>query len=433
MFVCVKNGIIKAVSESRIRIADTKTFETSDLDLSDPKSLVGKKVKLGASRPLSSLRVAFICNWGDFCGIATYTQALVSSLRGVVGELKIFAEKTETDTSNDDGDNVVRCWTRGDSMLSTIEQVLAFEPDIVHVEHEFGLFPKATHFLKMLEALGEVPYIVTLHSVYEHLDKSICTAYIRNVLVHSEVAKSVLLGLGHSSSVYVIPHGCVVHSDVSELWNIFRTDYTVIQFGFGFGYKGVDIAIEAIKILKETDPKFKDIFYCYLCSENPHTKNAHDDYYSYLKEKVAAAGLSEHVAIMRGFLSDKLIRNFMRTAKLAIFPYQTDPNNCVYGASGAVRHAMANGVPVIASDSHLFDDLEGILPRISNASTLASEIDRVFSDSKYKSDLVEKSLAFLRSNDWSVTAARHVEIYRQVIENFDADSVRIVSFVEHTD
>lgn len=427
-FYLNKDKVIKAVSETQIKVTGGEVLETSQLDHLDRRFLVGKKIHLGPEKPPKEYRVAFIGNWGDYCGIATYADALVSSLRPLVQEVRIFAEHTLSDTSNDEADNVVRCWRRGENMSAMIEQVLAWKPDVVHVQHEFGLFPKATYFLKMLEALDGIPYVITLHSVYEHLDKTICTAYIKNIIVHSNNAKMVLEGLGHSSNVIVMPHGCVVYEDPAELWNIFQTDYAVVQFGFGFSYKGVDLAIEAIRILKERDPKFKDIFYCYLCSENPHTRSAHEDYYSYLKGKIAAADLSDHVAVLRGFLSDQLIRNFLRTAKLAIFPYQTDPNNCVYGASGAVRHAMANGVPVVASNSHLFDDLDGVLPRAVDAASLAGEMDRIFSSYEYKKSLVEKNLAFLKGNDWRTTAGRHVDAYKSIVDAFMSDRIIVTEY-----
>lgn len=415
MFIFLnKNDIIKAISETSLRIQNTETIETHDLDNIDKKNLVGKKALLGPEKDPSEYRVAFICNWGEACGIATYTQALVSEIRNKVKEVRIFAEAEH--------------WHRGESMSGVIKEIADWKPDVIHIEHEFGIFPKANHFLKMLEDLEPFPYIVTFHSVYEHLDKTICTAYVKNTIVHSEEAKDVLRELGHLNDIYIVPHGCAVYDDVSELWNIFQNDYTVIQFGFGFTYKGVDMAVDAIKHLKESDPKFKDLFYCYLCSENPHTRSVHEEYYSYLKNRVDEAGLSEHVAIMRGFISDKIIRNFLRTAKLAIFPYKTDPSNRVYGASGAVRHAMANGIPVIGSDSHMFDDLNGIIPRISDPMSLAHEIDKIFSDGQYKKELVDRNLDFLKSNDWSITADRHLEVYKAIVTQSESRSVRIINY-----
>lgn len=417
-----KYGVVKSVSDLAIKQTNTSTIETAQLDGVDKLALIGKHVRFGLPKEANKLRVAVICNWADRCGISTYSSAILDALRDMVGEIRIFSDMSG-DSTFDKENNVVRCWKRGESMRAAVREVLEWSPDIVHVQHEFGLFPKATHFLKMLELLDGVPYVITLHSVYEHLDKTICTAHIKNVIVHSKTAMNVLRQLGHLNGIYQVTHGCVTYEQILELWNIFQNDYSIVQFGFGFGYKGVDMAIDAIKYLKENDPKFKDIFYCYLCSENPSTRNTHNEYYNYLHDRVEASGLEDNVTILRGFLSDSIIRNFLCTAKLAIFPYKTDANNLVYGASGAIRHAMANGIPIVASDSHMFDDLDGVVPRAEDAISLAKEIDRIFSDTEYRKALVQANLSFLRQNTWDAAADRHVEVYLDILKRFDAETV----------
>lgn len=416
------NDMIDAVSQQPINIKGKKTIK---IDLSEEASkLIGKRLLFGKRKETSELRIAVICNWGDRCGIATYTGFLLSALRTKVADLKIFAEHSEVAV---DEENVVRCWKRGESMVTAIQQVLEWGPDLVFIQHEFGIFPKATHFLKMLEMLDHVPYVITCHSVYEHLDKTVCTAYIKNMIVHSDHAKASLHRLGHTGNVYVIPHGCVVYQDVEPLWNLFQNDYTIIQFGFGFEYKGVDTAVEAIQKLKENDPKFKDIFYCYMCSESVHTRTLQERYYQQIRDRVKAMGLEENVVVMRGYLSEQHLCNFMRTAKLAIFPYKNNPNNVVYGASGAIRKAMANGIPIIASESHLFDDLENIVPRPSDANMLAYEIDRVFSDEQHRSSMISNNLQFVKDNNWVVTADRHLAAFTDIIAKSEVNTIRVES------
>lgn len=419
-----KHGIIRAISGSPVKASDHVTIQT-DLQV-HPNQIIGKRIALGQRAHPNKLKVAIICNWGDQCGIATYSELLVRALRPKVSELKIFAEQIKSaDPEKDQADNVVRCWKRGESMVAAVKEVLAWRPDIVHIQHEFGIFPKATHFLKMLELLDGIPYVITLHSVYEHLDKTICTAHIKNMIVHSEKAKESLYRLGHLRDVYVIYHGCVQYPNIAELFNLFMNDYAIVSFGFGFNYKGVDVAIDAIAHLKQNQEKFKHIFYCYLCSENPHTRNIQQEYYLNLKNKIDQMGLADNVVILRGFLSESHICNFLRTAKLAVFSYKNDENNMVYGASGAVRNALANGIPVIASDCHHFDELEGIIPRPKNHLELAQEIDKVFSDNEYRSGLIARGLEFVRKNNWDITADRHLDVFEQIINRFEQDIVRI--------
>ena len=425
MYVSLNNyNVIEAASKQSINIKGKKTHFVEEFRNRSEKELIGKKLLVGNLKPPEELRIALICNWGDRCGIATYTEFLVNALRPKVGEIAIFAESNQ-DAGEEE--SVVRCWKRGDSMIPAMKQVLAWKPDLVFVQHEYGIFPKATHFLKMLEMLDDVPYVMTFHSVYEHLDKTVCTAYLKNLIVHSTNARDSLFRLGHRNNVYVVPHGCVVYPDHSELWNIFQNEYTVIQFGFGFEYKGVDVAVDAVQILKEKDAKFKDLFYCYMCSESLHTRTLQEKYYQQIREKVQEMGLDENVVVLRGYLSEQHLCNFLRTAKLAIFPYKNNPNNTVYGATGALRKAMANGIPVIASESHLFDDLEGIVPRPTDAESLAHEIDLAFSDGKHRERMVQKNLEFVHNNTWDITADRHIEVFQDVIARSETNVIRVQS------
>jgi len=419
MYVSINQaGMIQAVSKDKaIRIGGNKTIYVPGLE--ENKSLVGKKVVVGNAKPLSKLKVAGICNWGDQCGIATYSEQLIPELRKHVKEVKIFAE-----TMEGAHDDVERCWKRGQSCIDLAQQIIDYGPDIIFIQHEFGIFPKATHFLKLLEMFNNIPYVITLHSVYEHLDKTICTSYIKNIITHNPNGKICLERLGHRNEVFVLPHGCNLYENTQQLWNIFQNERTIIQFGFGFDYKGLDCAIEAVSILKNRSEEFKDIFYCFLCSESNHTRSIQARYYNEIRDLVEKKGLQDNVVVLRGYLSEQHMQNFLRTAKLAVFPYKNDPKNTVYGASGAIRKAMSNGIPVIASDCHLFDDLDGVVPRPSNPEELADEIAKVFTSGDYRNSLLQKSKNFVTENSWQNVGLKYAEILAQLTQD-NSDVIRV--------
>lgn len=419
-----KQFIIRSVSVSPVAIAGQSTIKTAEQIV--PASAIGKRLVLGPLPALEKLKIALVCNWGDRCGIATYSKLLADAWLPKVKALGIFAEYLSFPAI--DPPEVVRCWKRGESLVELARQIQQWKPDVVLIQHEFGIFPKATHFLKLLEMLDSIPYAITLHSVYEHLDKTICTSYIRDAIVHSEAAKASLIRGGHLNDVHVILHGCVQYPETSELWNIFQNDYAIIQFGFGFEYKGIEMAIDAISLLKKTNAKFKNIFYCCLCTENEHTQTIHQEYYGKLIRKVKDLELMDNIAIMRGFLSEKHLCNFMRTAKLAIFPYRSDSRNVVYSASGAIRNALANSIPTVASDCHHFDEFEGILPRPSNHIELAAEIDKVFSDAKYRSCLAERGKKFVLEHGWGITADLYLDVLRRTISKYAKNDLQIANY-----
>lgn len=404
-----KHGSISAVSDKYFEMSNHTVIEVKD---QDKLKLVGTQIPK-VKKEIKDLRVACICNWNDACGISTYTNFLMTEIQNKVKEVLIISECNDNPTYPD-APNVVRCWNRGESMNEALDVLKEWQPDFVIVQHEFGIFPKATYFLSMLQALKEYNYVVTLHSVYEHLDKTICTSAIDNILVHNESGKECLRKLGHNRNIFVVPHGCLKHEKVEELWNIFQNPYTLIQFGFGFFYKGVDRAIDAVHYLKSTDPKFKEIFYCYLCSDSGHFNSVFNDYYNFLIDKIEKLDLKNNVTIIRNFHTEQTINNYLRCAKIALFPYITNPKHVVYGSSGAARMAMANKIPVVASSGNMFDDLEGVLPRPDDHIALAKEIDEIFSNDNYRNDLMKRIADYIDANSWDKIADRYLNIYYQI-------------------
>jgi glycosyltransferase involved in cell wall biosynthesis len=418
-----KNNIIRLASPEKL-VSNKYTrveLETSE----NPTDLVGKTIKLGNpgyNGNNKKVKLALIANWGDDCGISTYTKFLVDALIPKLDGLKIFSERrNQVNDVNNDIYHVEYTWKRGQSMLDTINKVISWNPSIVMIQHEFGLFPQANYFLPMIERLDDakIPLISTLHSVYEHKDKSVCTSVLKNVIVHSDNAQKCLKDtLKHTNQrSWVIPHGCIdLGNNVAQNWNYFGVPYPIMQFGFGFNYKGVDIALEAVAKLKAGDPKFKDIFYCYLCSESNHAQNTHNNYYKLLRNKVEELRLNDNVTIQRGFFSEEELNQHLRTARLAIFPYVTDPDNVVFGASGASRIAMANNVPTIASASHMFDDIEGVLPRPFGVTELAQEIDKIFSNDQYRNNLLKRQRDYIKNNSWEITAQRYYNVLKDLVD-----------------
>ncbi len=410
-----KKKIVAALSEHPFSMTGY-TVQQIELEKSKEEwhNLMGKKLNLGDAKEVKDLKVAFVCNWNDNCGISTYSGYLVDALKNKVKELHVFSEEGEN--RKDDPPYVTRCWKRGTSLKGLIDKLVAWAPDFIIVQHEWGIFPKATYFLQFLQGIEDMPYVVTMHSVYEHLDKAICTSAVKNMVVHSEEGKQILKKLGNTNNIFVIPHGCVefADEDKTELWNIFQTPYPIVQFGFGFFYKGVDRVLDAIHYLKRSDPKFKEIFYCYLCSDNVHTSIVHTQYYDFLVKKIDELKLHDNAVIIRKYQTEQMIKNYLRTAKIAVFPYVGDPKNMVYGASGAIRVAMACGIPVIASSCHQFDDLEGVIPRPANFAELADEIDEIFSNEAHKKNIQERAKRYIKDNNWDVSADRYIKLYYEI-------------------
>ena len=421
-----KNLVVTTVSDTRISQSAQKQREV--VGHYQPNKLIGRRLPRELlmmsdyeHREASELRIAFVCNWNDQCGISTYSKLLVTAVQPKVSAIRVFSE-TVSKTTGSDEDFVERCWQRGESLLDLADRIHKWGPDLVIIQHEFGIFPNAFHFMQFMEQMQNIPHVVTMHSVYQHLDKVVYTEAMQNIVVHSEAGRECLKNNGNTARVFVIPHGCIELENTDELWNICVSPYVVIQFGFGFRYKGVEKALHAISHLVKTDSKFKDLYYIYLCSENSFNKQVHDQYYDELRKICKELDIENNVCILRKYQTDEMLNLFLRLAKIAIFPYAIDPNNIVFGASGAIRVAMSNRRPVIASDSHMFDDLEGVVPRPSDYIGLASEIDEIFSNSAYRSKILARCADYVRVNNWDSIANQYVGLYNRLTTDYSSET-----------
>ena len=358
-----------------------------------------------AVKPYGELRVALVGVYKIQCGISTYAELLFPRIAEQVEECKIFAEVAE-DVPEEE--NVIRCWNRGEPLNELIAQIREFDPDVVYVEHEFGIFPNARHWLSFVAQMQDYKLFVKQHSVFYHKDKLVCEAAVPDIIVHTNIGKKVLLEKGVSSNVHVIPHGCIPCTDPKRYWNMYHSQHTIVQFGFGFEYKGWEVALQAVSLLKK---KFPDVFYTGLFSESKFNKILHQNYYNKLNAIIQDLEIEHNVGLIRGYQTDASLEAYLKTNQVAIFPYVMNGEHTVYGATGAARLAMTAGTPTICSSVPQFDDAEGVCPRPSNAEELASEVEKLFSSKEARKEQVERQNRWLNANSWDNVTKMHLDLF----------------------
>src|SRR5579885_86876 len=282
-YVGIKNNHISIVSDKSfscdgLQIIELpphlETVSSSDL-ITNYRIKNGKLIPKFPSKPAKDMKIAFVGNWKMQCGIATYSENLWGAISHHLGDFKLFIEKNDDKTGSIteiggktiSEDRVVECWKRGESLQPLANELKKYDPDIVWIQHEFGIWPNAMYWLSFMNQISDYRVIVTMHSVFHHKDKTICEAAMPEIVTHLPGGYDVLkLEKRVPGKVYVIPHGCFPCATKEKLWNFYKSDRTFLQFGFGFRYKGWENSIKATAILAQ---KYSDVFFTGLFSESP--------------------------------------------------------------------------------------------------------------------------------------------------------------------
>ena len=404
-FVGHRNNEIKVISDHRFASNDMDVIEITE-PISGEDIYCNYRIrnnKLVIKKPFGNtddLKIAFVTNWNMACGISTYAEALFPKIAKQFKEYRLFIEDNGTT-----GDNIVPCWKRGQDHSELVKKLKEYDPDIILINHEWGLFPIATIWLSLMTQLNDYRVIVVLHSVFHHADKTICEAAMPEIIIHSESGKRVLKEeKGISANVTVIPHGCDDY-DGRRFWNLYHTKHCVLQVGFGLRYKNFQDSIMATSILKK---KYDDIFFTALFSESPFGRMDHQKYYDELISLIEELDLNSNVAIIRGFQSEAVINSYMRTNKVAIFPYVAQKGHEVHAATGITRKAMARGIPVISSSGYHFSDVPTI--KADSPEEIAKEIEMLFEDDAKVDAQVSIQKEFVENNSWDNV----VKLYNKV-------------------
>src|ERR1035437_6664838 len=298
-FIGIKNNKIVMISDKNFSSEGVQVVKASEElnNISNSELIINYKLRNNdlvskkSVRKASELKVAIVSNWMMQCGLSQYCQSIIPELAKSIKEFKLFIEKNDNPTGplNIVGDlvipneNIITCWERGKSLQSLVSEVKSYDPDIILINHEFGLFPNAANFISMMSQFSDYRVITVMHSVFRHMDKLIEEAAMPEIIVHLQGAKDVLINEKNvNGKVYVINHGCFPCVDKTRLWNFYKSEHTFIQQGYLFRYKGYEQSIKATAILKD---KYPDVFFTGLCSVSNQSLIENEMYFNELRSE----------------------------------------------------------------------------------------------------------------------------------------------------
>ena len=390
----------------------------------------------------SGMRVLHISTWNIQCGIATYCDNLVKALAASGVENDVFPICPHQWTS---------ALPRDVDQLNSDILAAAADADVVHVQHEHGLFGIANgsgyaakqygRILRGLRGLGK-PVVTTFHtelispSPAQRMHK--LNGFIRDWMRHRKwrarvahqfgVRRGEARAIVHSArtryafaraglpidSIHFMPHACLPQRQfkidrykAKSLLKIPGHCKLLTIFGFVGRYKGHDLAVNALKQLPE------DYRLAICGGAHPESR---DDFLTHLMSQIKEAGLQDRVTIT-GWLPTESAELYYAATDICLAPYRADSG---LSASGALTWALSSNRPIIASKIDAFQPIQresGAMMMITADALeeLCWAIQRLADDEVLQERLVQAAGNYVEKHSWRKNAENTIQLYEQML------------------
>lgn len=366
------------------------------------------------------------------CGIATYTQNLVSSMDAICDN-EHFRVPTE---------NCKTTYNTLDEYYATfIQKCAGF--DTIHIQHEHGIFTHGGGIEDSIERTGNIlqslakkypdkRIYITFHTAPEFFTtmlQALCQrdiettisyflsrmwrSHISNTfkkysnitaIVHSgETRDKLINSFVPAESIHIIPHGVLPmrESNFTPLSSS-ASSINLGLFGFIAEYKGHDLAIRAMQYLPER--------YKLMILGGRHPNNMSNVIEARLA-LIEDLELEDRVKIT-GYIKDEEFQDFNDMISIYLAPY-TDTN---LSASGAVTWSLTSGKPVVGTFIPAFNNIckeHKCIAQVNHDSPreLAWKVMQLVESSDLQLELVNNCRKYCSDNSWENIAIKHKDLY----------------------
>lgn len=380
------------------------------------------------------MKIAWVSSWPPrHCGIATYSCDLVTAIRNAGHRVEVVCHTDGGTPGEEDVHPIIDInsplWA--DKLYRTISSL---RPDIVHIQHEFGLYRRGNDFATGLfspifqwRIKGAFPIVITYHSVYGKLRQKVA-------LYMDVVQKLVDAGIVHelyqcvhfptnlgraARNVYVIPHGAKYirpypNARFKERIG-FKADHKVLGLlGWFDPNKGFEKVLDSWDYIAErAGPSTRLV----LAGDERDGSRRQKRYKEKLINIVNSRRYRDRIKVILGKFSPEEYEDILKSFDVMVLPYKRGSQ------SGNLAHSFACGVPAIATGIEgLKEEVEksgaGIIVSPRDNDGLIGSIIMLIKDSELTSRFSKRAFRYVKSKiSWECVAQRHIELYRKLIKD----------------
>jgi glycosyltransferase involved in cell wall biosynthesis len=382
------------------------------------------------AKMLEKKRVAFLSSYPPReCGIATYSKDLVDS----VNKLKILKPSIIL-AINDKGGYYnyprnVRFQIESDDIESykeTAEYVNNSDIDLVHLQHEFGLFGKnwGENIITFQERIKK-PIITTLHTLLIEPCEDVKRITEKIVEYSNHVTVIARTGINILENVYeklpdkieYIPHGTpnvpFIRSEILRRRLGLKNRIVLSTFGLINRGKGIEYGIRALpKLVK----KYPGILYLIIGETHPEVRKYEgENYRKELLELVSELGLEKNVRFENRFLRKSELIRYLQATDIYIIPY----TNKDQISSGTLAYAISTGKAIISTPflhaKEVISEGSAMECKFRDPQSITNCIDTLLNNEDIKHNLEQQAYSYGRDKIWPNIAMEHINLYYKAL------------------
>lgn len=286
--------------------------------------------------------------------------------------------------------------------LRELKRVLR-DYDVVHVQYVLGEYMFL--FLPILCLLRKkAKLVLTLHEDYTNLRLAPLFVMFHNIfyscadliLVHTRQHRQVLSRRLRKRTI-VIPFGITPEKSKKKV-----RKNTMLLVGFINPWKGHDLAIKAIDVVRKDVPSAKLII-----AGKPYDKK----YTSRIHGLVRSLHLEKNVEFHKGFIPDKEFKKLFETSEILLLPYRRITMSAVASdVLGYAKPAIFSNIPALVD----FTDRKAVYFRKGDHKDLARKMAALLKDKKKKQSIQKEFRRLAERNSWKNVAKKHMSLYEGV-------------------
>lgn len=360
------------------------------------------------------LHVGWVSTWGSRCGIAAYSQHLVSGFAN--DTLHIFAPYGET-TEMADPSCLTRNWVLETGNLDQlIADALSRKLDALVVQFNWGFF-SIDALIKLLAAMkaAGTKVFIDFHNT-RSAPPEMATGRVINALASAErllvhtlddLQRMQRFGLADNLMLFPLAVYPVKPPVIEALQGNRRRlglngRQVIASYGFLLPHKGLMQLIDAMPALLAARPQL------HLLMVNAiYSAARSDDEHKRLVERIHALGIADRVTLETNFLPEEESLALLKLADLVVFPYQLSEES----SSAAVRMALVAGCPVAVTPLPIFGDVAPAVSRLpgTDPASIATGITHLLAEFELperRADAAACCAKFVASRDAGLLSRR---------------------------